>query len=150
MVAYNLIEQVSGRAGRAKKDGNIIIQTYSPDNFVIKSAAKHDYQSFYSYEIERRKLQMLPPFSSMIEIMVESSDASIAFEEAKKIAKRLKTLSINSKILGPAEAPLFKKNDIFRFIITILAAEDIILDEIKNIYPIYQNDKKVSLNITRF
>ena len=150
MVAYNLIEQVSGRAGRAKKDGNIIIQTYSPDNFVIKSAAKHDYQSFYSYEIERRKLQMLPPFSSMIEIMVESSDASIAFEEAKKIAKRLKALSINSKILGPAEAPLFKKNDIFRFIITILAAEDIILDEIKNIYPIYQNDKKVSLNITRF
>ena len=150
MVAYNLIEQVSGRTGRAKKDGNIIIQTYSPDSFVIKTAAIHDYEAFYKFEIERRRLQMLPPFSNMIEIMVESKDASIAFEEAKKITNKLKELSKNSKILGPAEAPLFKKNDIFRFVITILAAEDIVLDEIKRIYPIYQNDKNITLNITRF
>ena len=150
MVAFNLIEQVSGRCGRAKLDGKIIIQTYSPDNFVIKAAAKHDYEAFYNYEIDRRKLQTLPPFSSLIEIMVESKDASIAFDEAKKIVKRLKSLATNSKILGPAEAPLFKKNDIFRFVITIMAEEDIVLEEIKNLYPIYQNDKNINLNITRY
>ena len=150
MVAFNLIEQVSGRCGRAKLDGKIIIQTYSPDNFVIKAAAKHDYEAFYNYEIDRRKLQTLPPFSSLIEIMVESKDASIAFDEAKKIVKRLKSLATNSKILGPSEAPLFKKNDIFRFVITIMAEEDIVLEEIKNLYPIYQNDKNINLNITRY
>ncbi len=150
MTAFNLIEQVSGRCGRAKKDGNIIIQTYSPDNFVIKAASKHDYESFYNFEIERRRLQMLPPFSSMVELMIESKDASIAFEEAKKIVKRFKGLANLSKILGPAEAPLFKKNDIFRFVITIMAVEDVILDEIKKLYPMYQNDKMISLNITRY
>ena len=150
MVAFNLIEQVSGRCGRKNLDGKIIIQTYSPDNFVVKTASKHDYESFYDYEIKRRELQMLPPFSSLIELMIESADANIAYEEAKKIANRLKSKSKESKILGPAEAPLFKKNDIFRFVITIMALDDITLDEIKNLYPIYQNDKKISLNITKY
>ena len=151
MVAFNLIEQVSGRAGRAKKNGKIIIQTYSPNNFVIKSAAKHDYQSFYNYEIERRKLQSLPPFSSLIELMIESKDCNLAFEEAKKITKGLKVKANNqNNVLGPAEAPLFKKNDIFRFIITVLADSDELLDEINKIYPIYQNDKNITLNITRY
>ena len=150
MVAFNLIEQVSGRAGRAKKDGKIIIQTYSPNNFVIKSAAKHDYLSFYNYEIERRKLQKLPPFSSLIELMIESKDCNFAYEEAKKIAKKLKESSKDDNVLGPAEAPLFKKNDIFRFVITILADSDILLEEINNIYPIYQNDKNITINITRY
>ena len=150
MVAFNLIEQVSGRCGRANKDGKIIIQTYSPKNFVIEAAANHNYEKFYNYEIQRRRLQQLPPFSSMIELMIESKDANIGFMEAKKIAKKLNELSNDSKILGPAEAPLFKKNDIFRFVITILAVEDSILEYIKNLYPMYQNDKNITLNITRY
>ena len=150
MVAFNLIEQVSGRCGRANKDGKIIIQTYSPKNFVIEAAANHNYEKFYNYEIQRRRLQQLPPFSSMIELMIESKDANIGFMEAKKIAKKLNELSNESKILGPAEAPLFKKNDIFRFVITILAVEDSILEYIKNLYPMYQNDKNITLNITRY
>lgn len=150
MVAFNLIEQVSGRCGRANKDGKIIIQTYSPKNFVIEAAANHNYEKFYNYEIQRRRLQQLPPFSSMIELMIESKDANIGFMEAKKITKKLNELSKDSKILGPAEAPLFKKNDIFRFVITILAVEDSILEYIKNLYPMYQNDKNITLNITRY
>jgi primosomal protein N' len=93
---------------------------------------------------------MLPPFSSMIELMVESKDANLAFEEAKKIVDKLKGVSKSSKILGPAEAPLFKKNDIFRFVITIMAIEDSVLNEIKNLYPIYQSDKNININITRY
>ena len=71
-------------------------------------------------------------------------------EEAKKIAKKLKEVSKDDNVLGPAEAPLFKKNDIFRFVITILADSDILLEEINNIYPIYQNDKNITVNITRY
>ena len=82
--------------------------------------------------------------------MIESKDASIAHTEAKKIVKRLNELKNESKILGPAEAPLFKKNDVFRFVITILAVEDSILDYVKALYPIYQNDKNITLNITRY
>lgn len=62
MVAYNLIEQVSGRAGRSKKEGRVILQTYNPDHYVIKYAKNHDYNSFFNEELKRRKMQMLPPF----------------------------------------------------------------------------------------
>ena len=149
MIAYNLIEQVSGRSGRDKLNGEVIIQTYNPDHFIIKFAKVHDYESFYKYEIERRMLQNLPPFSEMITIEVTSKDASLAYDEAKMIVDTLKDIDINSQILGPVEAPIFKKNDYFRFVITILALSDKIIDKINYLYPLYQNNKDVSLDITR-
>ncbi|MGM9969551.1 MAG: primosomal protein N' [Anaeroplasma sp.] len=149
MIAFNLIEQVAGRAGRSKKNGKVIIQTYNPEHYVIKAAAKHNYEEFYSKEINTRKIAGLPPFSELIEIMVQSADASLAHKEATHIANSLKQIATKSTILGPVEAVIFKRNDIYRFTIQILIAEDAIIDKIKYIYPLYQNNKKITLSITR-
>ena len=149
MTAYNLIEQVSGRAGRGEKSGEVIIQTYKPDHFVIKTAYTNDYDGFFKKEINYRRINNMPPFSNVIEIMVTSDDARKAYDEAKNIIYALNSVKIESEILGPAEALPFKVNDIFRFTIQVKAKEDVILEKIKEIYPMYQNIKDVDIKITR-
>ena len=149
MTAYNLIEQVSGRAGRGEKSGEVIIQTYKPDHFVIKTAYNNDYDAFFKKEIDNRKINNMPPFSSVIEIMVTSENATRAYEEAKNIIYALNSVKIDSEILGPAEALPFKLNDIFRFTVQVKAKEDIVIEKIKEIYPMYQNINDVDLKITR-
>lgn len=71
---FDLLTQVSGRAGRAKERGKVIIQTYSPDNYAIKHASKYDYLSFYKEEIEFRKEYGYPPFVEMINIYFASEN----------------------------------------------------------------------------
>ena len=149
MVCYNLLEQVSGRAGRAKKEGKVIIQTYNPNHYVIDCVRRHDYEGFYNIEIQNRMNTLMPPFSEFIEIKVSSLDAEKAYKEAKIIINSLKSVSKQSIILGPAEAFIFKKNDIFSFTIQIQAIDDAILEKIKYIYPIYQNNKDITITITR-
>ena len=149
MTAYNLIEQVSGRAGRGEKSGEVIIQTYKPDHFVIKTAYNNDYDGFFKKEINNRKINNMPPFSSVIEIMITSENATRAYEEAKNIIYALNSVKIDSEILGPAEALPFKLNDIFRFTVQVKAKEDIVVEKIKEIYPMYQNINDVDLKITR-
>ena len=149
MTAYNLIEQVSGRAGRGEKSGEVIIQTYKPDHFVIKTAYNNDYDAFFKKEINNRKINNMPPFSSVIEIMVTSENATRAYEESKNIIYALNSVKIDSEILGPAEALPFKLNDIFRFTVQVKSKEDIVIEKIKEIYPMYQNINDVDLKITR-
>lgn len=149
MVAYNLIEQVSGRCGRADKDGKVIIQTYNPEHYVIKCAKDHNYDSFYVSEIKKRQVSSMPPFSSLVELVISSKDASMAFDEANKIVAQLKRASKSSIILGPAEALIFKKNNIFSFTVQVIVNEDSVYEQIRFIYPIYQNNKDVSISITR-
>lgn len=148
-VAFNLIEQVSGRAGRAEKDGEVIIQTYNPNHYVISCAKNHDYEGFYNFEIQNRKISQMPPYSEVIEIVVSSKDANKAFNEAKIIVDNLKRVSNESIILGPAEHMVFKKNNIFRFVIQIQIVEEAVLEKIKYIYPLYQNNKDIDISISR-
>ncbi len=148
-VAFNLIEQVSGRAGRALKDGKVIIQTYDPENYVILAAKNHDYDGFYKKEILFRRATLMPPFSEPVEIEVIGRNASLARAEANHIASALRAVSKESIILGPTEAFIFKKKDLYHFVILVQAAEDAVLDKIQYIYPLYQDNKDITLSITR-
>ena len=147
--AFNLIMQVSGRSGRAELEGRTIIQTYNPNHFVIEAAKINDYEHFYRNEIKYRKIQHMPPFSEALMLTISSDDANLAYEEAKIIALNLKKSAVESKILGPVEAEIFKKNDIFYFKIQVLAYEDSILEMIRYLYPKYQSNKKITLDIER-
>ncbi len=149
MTAYNLIEQVSGRAGRKDKNGKVIIQTYQPNHFVIESAKRHDYNDFFNKEIKLRKMSLMPPFSNVIEIMVVSGDANMAHTEAKNMLYAISKVSKDSVILGPAQALPFKLADKFRFTIQVKVLEEAVLEEIKKIYPMYQNNKDVDIIISR-
>ena len=148
-VAFNLIEQVAGRAGRAKKDGKVIIQTYDPNNYVIECAKNHDYEGFYKKEILFRKASSMPPFSEPIEIEVIGKNLGETKKEVIHIANALRGVSINSIILGPTEAYIFKKKDLYHYVILVQAKEDIVLDKIQYIYPLYQNNKDITISITR-
>lgn len=74
---FQLITQVSGRAGRASKKGQVIIQTYSPDSEIIKYSAEGEYKDFYEYEIEERKTFLYPPYTKLIELEFSSYDENL-------------------------------------------------------------------------
>ena len=74
---FQLITQVSGRAGRASKKGQVIIQTYSPESEIIKYSAQGDYKDFYEYEIEERKTFLYPPYTKLIELEFSSYEENL-------------------------------------------------------------------------
>lgn len=74
---FQLITQVSGRAGRASKKGQVIIQTYSPESEIIKYSAQGDYKDFYEYEIQERKTFLYPPYTKLIELEFSSYDENL-------------------------------------------------------------------------
>ena len=74
---FQLITQVSGRAGRASKKGQVIIQTYSPNSEIIKYSAQGDYKDFYEYEIQERKTFLYPPYTKLIELEFSSYDENL-------------------------------------------------------------------------
>ncbi len=135
-VAFSLLEQVSGRAGRHKK-GQVIMQTYMPNNDVIKYAANHDYLSFYQSEIIRRKRSFNPPFVNIKEITFKSEDRLKALALAKIFHTKLNK---NSKItiLGPTESLLFKVNNIYSYTIYI---KYVSYSDIEDLYNIYEENK---------
>ena len=86
---FQLITQVSGRAGRASKKGEVIIQTYSPDSEIIKYSASGDYEDFYNYEIEERKLFLYPPYTKLIELEFSSYDETLTEAWAEKFLRQM-------------------------------------------------------------
>ena len=113
---FDLITQVTGRAGRGRLKGRAVIQTYNPDNETILCAAKQDYESFYCDEIELRKLLIYPPFCEFINFVFTSENKKIAYTTANEFYNKLKKILKNDVIFYPlGEAPLFKINNNYRF-----------------------------------
>ena len=148
-VSFNLIEQVAGRCGRAEKPGLVVIQTYNPNHFVIQNCKNHDYDAYYKSEIKNRENTVMPPFSECIQIIIKSADKNLAKNEADIIKRNLVFVKKSSVILGPVEAYPFKKNDIYHYQIQVQAVEDQVLEKIRYLYPIYQDNKDISIEITR-
>ena len=86
---FQLITQVAGRAGRASKKGEVIIQTYSPDSEIIKYSASGDYEDFYNYEIEERKLFLYPPYRKLIEFEFSSYNENLTQIWAEKFLRQM-------------------------------------------------------------
>ncbi len=149
MTAFNLIEQVSGRAGRGKKAGEVIIQTYKPSHFVIQAAYLNDYDQFFKKELELRRVTSMPPFSLCIAVVIQSKNQQRAYEEALNVIYALKSSAKATEILGPAEGLPFKLNDVYRYTIQLKIIEDEVLAKLKEIYPFYQNNKEIDLKIIR-
>jgi primosomal protein N' (replication factor Y) (superfamily II helicase) len=112
---YQLITQVSGRAGRKDKPGRVIIQTYRPDSYVITHLKDEDYQSFYMQELKNRKELSYPPFSHLVNIIISGLDEVLVETESKKILDKIqKDIKINIDVLGPAPAPFYRINRFYR------------------------------------
>jgi primosomal protein N' (replication factor Y) len=104
--SFQVLTQVAGRAGRSPLGGNVILQTYEPDNYAIQSAAQHDFEGFYQKEMDFRRLVQYPPFSRLVRLEYRNSDARKAKAVAESMAGTLREWirKDNSRIeiIGPA------------------------------------------------
>ena len=82
---FQLITQVSGRSGRAGEAGKVVLQTYSPENYILRYAVNYDYEGFFNNEIELRKTTKFPPFSLICRIMVTAEEDASALEALKGV-----------------------------------------------------------------
>ncbi len=102
---FQLLHQVTGRAGRSYAGGRGLVQTYNPDNPVMQAIISGDRESFLEQEIHVRQRGVLPPYGRLVAMIVSARDKGIAESVARDIAKRA-PFSEKIQILGPAEAPL--------------------------------------------
>lgn len=132
---FQLLNQVSGRAGRGEKAGEVCIQTYEPDSYVIKHSKNNDYNSFYNEEIKIRKTLEYPPFMDILNILFQSKDVNFYDKVVVNIYHELKKNFNNIyRILGPSACMISKINDYYRWQIIIKGKQNLILyNELKNI-----------------
>ncbi len=114
--AFQLLTQVSGRAGRLNFAGEVLLQTLHPEDTIISLATEHNYLGFYNREIAERRDLHFPPFAHLILIEVQSPDASLAETTSKNLRQQLAKFDRRLYHLkGPIAAPMFKRRNLFRF-----------------------------------
>ena len=113
---FSLITQVSGRAGRGTKKGEVVIQAFNPEHYSIQAAIAQDYQQFYQKEIQERKQFGFPPFSRFIKLLIRGQDPielRTAIFSLRDKLMQLKSREVD--ILGPAPCPIAKISKNFRW-----------------------------------
>ncbi len=116
--AYQLLTQVSGRAGRKDKAGKVIIQTSQPDHSLLNDVLNHRTEEFYEQELADRQQHLYPPFSRLIELTLKHTDKKFVREAAGRLADELRAKLSGIKILGPGEPMVSKIRN--QFLMTIL------------------------------
>jgi len=146
---FQLLSQVSGRAGRSENKGEVIIQTFNPEHYSIELSKEHNYIDFYKEEMKMRKMLKYSPYYYMILIGIATKDYDLGFKEAGKISNYLRDkLNSDSIILGPTMASMFKINNIFHYQIIIKYRKDDNLREtLKFIDSMYRQNNKVEVEI---
>ncbi len=104
---FQLMRQVAGRAGRQKKPGLALLQTYQPEHPVIRAILAGDEEGFWNAEARERKAAAVPPFGRMAGIIISSSDVAQAFDVGNMLARQDGALRrIGAQVFGPAPAPI--------------------------------------------
>lgn len=147
---FALLYQTSGRCGRAKKSGEVVIQTFNPDNKVLGYVKNNDYDGFFAYEMHIRHKLKYPPYTYMALVTIKSKDYDIASQRSNQIKKIIAEHTCSSSILyGPTPASIFRVNNVYHFNITIKYTFDNgLLNILKEIDKEYILDKKVNVEIT--
>ncbi|MCI9468036.1 MAG: primosomal protein N' [Oscillospiraceae bacterium] len=123
---FSLITQVVGRCGRGEKAGRAVIQTFTPDNEIIRQAAGQDYEAFYRGELEMRQLQNDPPFTDMTVITAAGSNEATTLRCASEIRDRLQSRfrrEPGMTVIGPAPYAVVRVNNKFRYRVTLLGRD---------------------------
>ena len=118
---FQLITQAAGRAGRGERKGEVVIQTYSPDNYGLLCAAEQNYKSFYEQEMSYRKLLSYPPVNNMVKINISSINEKLLSERAGNIKALIQQYIQDNNtvkddkiiVLGPSNASIYKIKDIY-------------------------------------
>ena len=119
--AFQQLVQASGRAGRGDNPGEVVIQTYQPDHYAVTYAKTQDYEAFYEDEIKYREAMMYPPVGNLLGVQITGEEERRVVKLSKVISDMIDRMDIREEIgkIGPANASLSKKCDIYRRVIYI-------------------------------
>ena len=145
---FALLSQTCGRAGRNNKKGEVVLQTFNPDNYIMKCVSKNDYFAFYKYEMNIRKTLKYPPFYYLANLIFKSKDYEKVAKEAKKAKSYLEqNLDNNYIILGPTAANVFMMNKIYHFEISIkYKNKDLLMPVLKDLFTYTKVDLDIDFN----
>jgi primosomal protein N' (replication factor Y) len=119
---FQLLTQVSGRAGRGELPGRVLVQTYQPDHYVNKFAITHDYTGFAAREMYFRRAMHYPPLAALANVIVQSEHLEEALDIASRLGRFLTDRKSNGvRVLGPAAAPLARLKRIYRYHLVLKA-----------------------------
>ena len=142
---FQLLEQVSGRAGRKHDIGNVFIQLFKTHHPTILHVKEHDYLGFYKDEIEARKEFQYPPFTRLLRIVLKHKNQDTVLFAAQKLAQDISSLP-RTILFGPAEPPIARiRNQFIQEILLKINRDTNIMQEIKRIV----KEKIVQLNTTK-
>ncbi len=146
---FSLLYQAAGRAGRKDTLGTVVLQTYNPNNPILKCVEEQSYEKFYMYEMNIRKKLKYPPYYFLVSLKITSKEYEECSKEATKVANYLKKkISDTSIVLGPTTANVFKVNNIYRFNIVVkYRFDDALFPVLKELDKLFVLNKKVSLEI---
>jgi primosomal protein N' (replication factor Y) len=124
------LTQVAGRAGRGSVPGIVLIQTINPDHYAVRMAAAQDYQAFYQKELHFRRMMHYPPFSAMANVLVRAEKKEMAMRMSSELGLLLSPPPEKLKIMGPAEAPVARLKNEYRYQFLVKAASRKALNEL--------------------
>jgi primosomal protein N' (replication factor Y) len=129
---FQLMTQVSGRAGRGELPGRVVVQTYYPDHYAILAATTHDYRAFAERELKYRRWMHYPPFGVLANVLVQSEKLEEAAGWASTLGKSLlqnQTPLEGVRLLGPCTAPIARIKGVYRFHMILKSASRKALNE---------------------
>ena len=145
---FDLLCQTSGRSGRSKNQGKVIIQTFNKDHYAIKYSKEHDYIGFFKKEMDIRRKLKYPPYYFLCYLKISGKDDNYILDEANKIKRSLERNLSSTIILGPSPATVFKINNIYRYgIIMKYKNSKDLYDVLTKIMNHYQSNNKVVIDV---
>jgi primosomal protein N' (replication factor Y) len=121
---------VAGRAGRGSVPGTVLVQTINPDHYAVRLAAAQDYQAFYEKELNFRRMMHYPPFSAMANVLVRAEKKEVAMRLSADLGFLLAPPPEKLRVMGPAEAPVPRLKNEYRYQFLIKAASRKALNEL--------------------
>ncbi len=154
---FQLLTQAAGRAGRGKRPGEVVIQTYQPDHFAVAAAADQDYEAFFNREISFRRLMKYPPVWHMLVVHLSSDNEKLVNDASRMLQYKLKDNSGSGEgraasgkvqVIGPADAAVSKVKDRYRKLLFVKSSDYGELVRIKDELDMYVNEEPAFRNVT--
>jgi primosomal protein N' (replication factor Y) len=128
---FQVLTQVAGRAGRGLLGGRVILQTFQPDHYALRTAASHDYQAFYQQELQHRQSLGYPPFQRLAKLVFRHTSASLAQSEAERLATQLQhriaKTQAQANLIGPAPCFFRRMRGEYRWQVVLRASDPLLL-----------------------
>ena len=143
--AFELLSQVSGRSGRSTKKGEVVIESFNPDNFYLKCVKNQSYEEFYNYEMNVRKKLKYPPYYYLVNITIVSKNLEKCFKEATNCYNYLrKNLVQQTLVFNPTPANIFRVNNNYHYHILIKYRYDgYLINNLKKLDEMYATNNQI-------